>query len=42
MKINITNIPQLIEIQKYEELEICQLSSHGLSHLVMEEIGPIL
>jgi hypothetical protein len=35
MKINITNISYLIELQKYEELEICWLSFHGLSNLVM-------
>ena len=32
----------MIEIQKYEELEICWLSSSGLSNLVIGEIGPIL
>jgi hypothetical protein len=42
MKINIINISKSIEIQKYEELEICQLSFRGLSNLVMGEIGPIL
>jgi hypothetical protein len=31
----------MIEIQKYEELEICWLSSSGLSNLVIGEIGPI-
>jgi hypothetical protein len=41
MKNNINNISQLIEIQKYEELENYQLSSHSLSNLVMEGIGPI-
>jgi hypothetical protein len=42
MNINITNIFSSIEIQKYEELEICWLSSSGLSNLVIGEIGPIL
>ena len=42
MKINITNKPYLIEIQKYEELEICQLSSCCLLNLVMGKTGPIL
>ena len=42
MKINSTNISQSIEVQKYEELEICWLSSSGLSNLVLGEISPIL
>jgi hypothetical protein len=42
MKINITNISKLIEIQKYEELEVCWLSSSRISNLVIGEIGPIL
>jgi hypothetical protein len=42
MKINISSISYSIEIQKHEELEICQLSYCGLFNLVMGEICPIL
>jgi hypothetical protein len=42
MKINISIMSQSIEIQQYEELELCWVSSSCLSNLVIGEIGPIL